>query len=260
MTQYPRRFARRALTLVELLVVAAIMSLLIALLLPSLRQARDTARMVVCGSNLRQVGMMAALYADGHGQFIMPAAWEGPSSRDMWPVLLTHIGLAPRSKVTDADSPPSSGVFTCPSDVPPDLTNGRRIQSSVLDPTIWHDYSYGINAVYARSVTEHQRYPNFPAYSFRPGVNLGRRLPDIRRTAEMVFIYDGIFMAPLNSPTGRIHGRHGNEQNLTQIVFFDGHVEAFPRSSLPTVGIEFTAPVSLINDLHPRPLWRIDQQ
>ena len=53
----------RGFTLVELLVVVAIISLLLALLLPALDKAREEARRVVCQSNLRQYGVAFQSYA-----------------------------------------------------------------------------------------------------------------------------------------------------------------------------------------------------
>lgn len=52
---------RKAFTLVELLVMLAIIAVLIALRLPTLNPAREAARRVVCMSNLRQIGMVFAI-------------------------------------------------------------------------------------------------------------------------------------------------------------------------------------------------------
>lgn len=54
---------RPAFTLVELLVVVAIIALLIAMLLPALSAARGAVKLSACGSNLRQLGAAIHAYA-----------------------------------------------------------------------------------------------------------------------------------------------------------------------------------------------------
>src|SRR5688572_20665852 len=65
---------RRAFTMVELLVVVGVIALLIAMLMPALRRARQQAQAVQCASNLRQVHSAFAMYANefkGHFPFPM---------------------------------------------------------------------------------------------------------------------------------------------------------------------------------------------
>src|SRR5690348_2890588 len=70
LSKLPRRRTRKGFTLVELLVVIAIISLLAALLLPALREARERGRRAVCVSNLRQLFLAANLYADDNNGWL----------------------------------------------------------------------------------------------------------------------------------------------------------------------------------------------
>jgi prepilin-type N-terminal cleavage/methylation domain-containing protein/prepilin-type processing-associated H-X9-DG protein len=71
----------RGFTLIELLVVIAIIALLIGLLLPSLAGARESARMVICTSNQRQVVTAMIAYAGDQKQ-IPGSYWQGPRNLD----------------------------------------------------------------------------------------------------------------------------------------------------------------------------------
>ncbi|MFM8891297.1 MAG: type II secretion system protein, partial [Planctomycetia bacterium] len=53
---------RRAFTLVELLVVVAIIGLLVGLLLPAVQAARESSRRSACANNLRQVALAFHTY------------------------------------------------------------------------------------------------------------------------------------------------------------------------------------------------------
>jgi prepilin-type N-terminal cleavage/methylation domain-containing protein len=69
---------RRGFTLIELLVVIAIIALLMAILLPSLKKARDQARAIVCQSNLNQWGKIFYLYThDNDSRFMV---WKASST------------------------------------------------------------------------------------------------------------------------------------------------------------------------------------
>lgn len=71
-------YERKAFTLVELLVVIGIIALLISILLPVLRRAKEAAARTVCASNMHQMGMVFLQYhADAKG--FLPCAGHDPA-------------------------------------------------------------------------------------------------------------------------------------------------------------------------------------
>lgn len=62
----PRPAARRAFSLIELLVVISVIAVLIALILPALGKSRDASRATKCLANVRSIGQALTSYADEH--------------------------------------------------------------------------------------------------------------------------------------------------------------------------------------------------
>lgn len=112
----------RGFTLVELLVVIAVIAMLMAILLPALRKAKQLAQRVRCGSNLRQLSFAWDMYLDDHEGYFYRArnamvyygGWkgeEGTSGSDAPRVLNQYLQLK-----AVLDSANSAKVFSCPAD------------------------------------------------------------------------------------------------------------------------------------------------
>lgn len=105
------RFApRNAFTLIELLVVIAIIAILAAMLLPALARSKETAKRVVCKSNLRQLSLGITMYA-GDDQEKYPAA----SSHLVWvPLNIYNYFIATMHMATNSLECPNYTTFVDP--------------------------------------------------------------------------------------------------------------------------------------------------
>jgi prepilin-type N-terminal cleavage/methylation domain-containing protein len=112
-----------AFTLVELLVVLAVIGILVALLLPALSRARDRARGAQCVSNLRQWGLAYRQYADDNrdylprrGQGVQPLAQIG-RPEDWFNALPPYFNSPSYQRLFSANQKlkaHSNSLFVCP--------------------------------------------------------------------------------------------------------------------------------------------------
>ncbi len=123
---------RRGMTLVELLVVIAVIGILVALLLPAVQAARESSRRSTCLNNLRQVGLAVLNYEGIHKKFPPGKQYSAPRTEPTafgysWSsVILHHLEEGAiqeqidfKKPMTDPVNLPAASevvpVFLCPS-------------------------------------------------------------------------------------------------------------------------------------------------
>lgn len=110
----------RGFTVVDVLVSVAVIALLISLLMPGLSLVRETARRVVCASNVRQVGLGLAMYADDFEDTLPSVNLIGPGLEENQYQLSMRVRMSPQQwdglgRLWQGEYLSAGQVFYCPS-------------------------------------------------------------------------------------------------------------------------------------------------
>jgi prepilin-type N-terminal cleavage/methylation domain-containing protein/prepilin-type processing-associated H-X9-DG protein len=240
---------RRAMTLLELLVVMAIVAVLIGILLPALSGARRLARLAVCLSNHHQIGAAMAVYAGVHHDFVPREGHvRADHARQPWCLLLRPYMGDPDTGAGDLRSEDPDGVagdrfarapyYRDPARRPDGhnvhyVTNGMPFLTPDTLDELADDESWR-----RRGPMPLYRLP-FPATTLHMtdfGDDLGATILNIlplwRSDGGVGQFYDAWAIEHVadGGPQQRVSlDRHGNGSAAT---FFDGHAALVPRESL----------------------------
>jgi prepilin-type N-terminal cleavage/methylation domain-containing protein/prepilin-type processing-associated H-X9-DG protein len=229
---------RLAFTLVELLVVIGVIAVLVAILLPVMARARESARRVQCLSNLRQLGIATVLYAH-HNRGLVPSVATSsgsPVPHDWlhWQTKPTARDLQQSAIAPYLSRPLSPRVFVCPSD-DPDMHRSN-----------WYAPTYG-PYLYSYAMNEFCGFYHASFLTRRP-----RPLATFKNSSELILfaeedeatIDDGNWWPVIVGSYGDyLSIRHDRFEKLERssgiimhrkrrgnVVFADGHGDYVPRS------------------------------
>ena len=212
-----RRRARLGFTLIELLVVIAIIALLVSILVPSLKQAKELARTVACRSNMHGLAMATIVYThDWEGYFPHGTRWN-----TMPEGLKTH-----RRWIDFIDEESGTELRTCPGSA--NFGFRRSTGEFVLDP---------------RGPEKHRIAPNgnmctrddywVPGPIPSPSSAPHARIDDFERHGMLMIVIDngGDRYAGGWHPGEWLRWRHQNGEAIN-VGFLDGHAETWNRDEV----------------------------
>lgn len=197
-------------TLIELLVAIAIIAVLAALLLPTLRLVRDAARGSVCAGNLRQMQMANAAYKSDIGHWL-PGYDASFVGSNFWSVNPRFIASYTDDKVEDGDNNRIPAGLFCPQSRPP--ANWNKLSFS---------YGYNFNPANAPSGQPWYFHPSDAGIvSFADGL-------DWYLSMAGYFAGGGGKPEGVRSAQTTAFRHHG----AAQVAFYDGHVSAMRFAEL----------------------------
>ena len=220
-------------TMIELLVVMAVIAILVCLLLPALGKAKETAKTIACVNNLKQIGQCLFQYVgDYNGK--LPPSYYTISWRDwVWMLYASALISPSRSEKMVAADPleanygatPSDyfGIFRCPAE------NGK-----VSDGGHWNGVSghhYGLNTRLGQLLTKSPYAADWRSLAFAYSrISLPSKRALVADSYNRYSAY-GYFVESIEYQDGtandaaRISYRHGHDKFGMNILFVDGHVE-----------------------------------
>ncbi len=186
-----------AFTLIELLVSISIISVLVALLLPALRVAREGARTAQCLSNTRQLMVVNLLYADASKEWMTPWIANDPGYTNS----SSHRGMFIRLERLSLVSPVSQTDKRAPS--------GRYCPSLVdQGPTTYYDWQNHGHYAMDYSITGYSNHTLNVVYVPH------RRRSDIFKQAAVHVLADAAYIFSGNATTNYVFSLYNDTLNL----------------------------------------------